>query len=114
MVRTAANYSAIKKHLFDRIHKTGEQVKNDLPNMLRTAIQEEIWLQFRKDDGTAFSGLVEWLHYTWPAGVSLGRGAAALTYEELMKLCEGHPDVYRVLAEQAPNRGRGKPSSRSG
>jgi hypothetical protein len=37
----------------------------------------------------------------------MGQGQHAITSEEALKLTEGAPDVHRVLAENAPNRGRG-------
>jgi hypothetical protein len=52
---------AIRDHLFDRVHRTGEHAKNDLPNILKTAIREEAWRKFTKADGTSFNDLVEWL-----------------------------------------------------
>jgi hypothetical protein len=39
----------------------------------------------------------------------MGQGQHAITYEEALKLTEGAPDVHRVLAQHAPNRGRGRP-----
>jgi hypothetical protein len=53
------------------------------------------------------AALVEWLHYTFPYGVSMGRGRHAISYEDALKLTEGVPDFHRVLAENAPNLGRG-------
>ncbi len=38
---TAANYQAIRDHIFDRLHKTGHDIKNDFPNVLRAAIETE-------------------------------------------------------------------------
>jgi hypothetical protein len=97
-----ANYDAIRDHLFDRIHKTGEQIKNDFPNVLRTAIKEQAWKQFARADGTPFDNLVDWLHYQFPNGTSLGQGQHAITYEDALQLTEVAPDVHRVLAEKAP------------
>src|SRR5438309_2006676 len=51
---TQANYNAIRDHLFDRIHTTGEQVKNDFPNILRAAIETEAWKHFTNGDGKPF------------------------------------------------------------
>ena len=107
---TRANFEAIRDHLFDRIHKNGEQMKNDFPNILRTAIQAEAWTRFADSEGKPFQNLVEWLHYTFPNGASLGQGQHALTYEDALKLTEGAMDVHRVLAENAP---KGKPGPRS-
>ena len=104
---TRANYEAMRDHLFDRIHKNGEQLKNDFPNKLRTAIQAEAWKQFTDGEGRPFNNLVEWLHYTFPNGVSMGQGKHSISYDEALKLTEGATDVHRVLAQNAPHNGRG-------
>jgi hypothetical protein len=103
---TRANYEAIRDHLFDRIHRNGEELKNDFPNILRTAIETEAWKHFTDGDGKPFKNLVDWLHYTFPNGAGMGQGQHAITYEEALKLTEGAADVHRVLAQNAPNRGR--------
>lgn len=108
---TRANYDAIRDHLFDRIHKTGEVIKNDFPNTLRTAIEAEVWKQFTDFEGKPFANLVDWLHYTFPNGASMGQGQHAITYEEALKLTEGASDVHRVLAENAPKPKVGRPKS---
>ena len=103
---TRANYDAIRNHLFDRIHKNGEQMKNDFPNILRTAIREEVLKKFTGFDGKPFQNLVEWLHYEFPNGVAMGRGQHVITYEDALQLTEGATDVHSVLLENAP---KGKP-----
>ena len=55
---TQANYNAIRDHLFDRIHKTGEQVKNNFPNILRAAIETEAWKHFTDAEGKPFKKLL--------------------------------------------------------
>lgn len=101
------NHEVIRERLFERVHKTGEQVKNDLPNILLVAIEARTWEQFLRADGSHFVNLVDWMHYDGPDGIALGCSDSVLTYEDVMKLCEGVPEVYRVLAEQAPNGGKG-------
>jgi hypothetical protein len=99
---TRANYNAIRDHLFDRIHKNGEQLKNDFPNILRKAIEAEVWTHFVDSEGMPFENLVDWLHHSFPNGASMGQGQHSITYEEALKLTEGASDVHRVLAETAP------------
>jgi len=106
--RMNANYEAIRNHLFDRIHKTGEEMKNDLPNILRTAIQTEAWKHFHDAEGRPFENLVEWLAYTFPNGASLGQGKNAITYQDALQLCEQHPEVHRALASNAPKAKAGR------
>jgi hypothetical protein len=106
---TQDNYEAMRKHIFDRIHGGGEQMKNSFPNVLRRAIETKAWTRFSDVEGKPFTNLVDWLHYTIPNGASMGQGQHAITYEDALKLTEGVPDVHRVLAENAPNMGRGRP-----
>jgi hypothetical protein len=107
---TEANYKAIRDRLFDRIHTTGEQVKNDFPNILRTAITTEAWKHFADAEGKPFTNLVEWLHYTFPHGVGLGQGQHTISYDDALLLTKGAADVHKVLQENRPKLGRGRPS----
>ena len=107
-LRAKANYEAIRDHIFDRIHKTGEEVKNDFPNLLRGAIQTKAWKHFRDNDGKPFKNLVDWLTYSFPNGTSMGLGKNAITYDDAMKLTEGHPEVHKVLARNAPKAKAGR------
>lgn len=100
---TQANYDAIRSHLFNRIHRTGEEIKNDFPNILRMAIEEEAWRNFTRGDGTPFKDLVEWLHYSFPNGLSMGGGRHVISYEDALQLTKTTPDVHRVLLENRPN-----------
>ena len=97
---TQSNFEAIRDHVFDRIHETGEQLKNDLPNLLRTAIQTEIWKHFTDSDGKPFKGLVAWLHSPWPNGPGMGHGMHAVNYQDALQLTESASDVVRVLKSQ--------------
>lgn len=105
---TEDNYQAIRLHLFDRVHKTGEVVKNDFPNILRTAIETQAWKHFHDSDGKPFKNLVDWLHDSSPQGIGMGLGKNAITYEDALKLTEGHPEVHRALAKTAPKKKPGR------
>jgi hypothetical protein len=98
------NYNVIRDHLFDRIHKTGEQVKNDFPNLLRAAIETEAWRHFTDAEGKPFKNLVEWLHSTYPNGASMGQGKHAINYGEALKLTEAVSDVHRFLEHDSPSK----------
>ena len=84
-----ANYDAIRDHIFDCIHKTGEHAKNDFPNRFRTAIAGGSSTQFVDAEGKPFTNLVDWLHYTFPNGAGMGQGQHAISYEDALKLTEG-------------------------
>jgi hypothetical protein len=101
---TQENYNAIRDHLFDRIHKTGEEVKNHFPNLLRAAIEAEAWKHFTNAEGKPFKNLVEWLHYTYPNGASMGQGRHAISYDEALVLTDSISDVNRVLKQDKPSK----------
>jgi hypothetical protein len=104
---TQQNFEAIRNQLFDRIHKTGEEMKNDFPNKLRRAIETEAWRHFSDLEGKPFTNLVDWLAYTFPNGASMGEGKNAITYQEAIDLCKEHPEVQTALRTNAPNSGHG-------
>jgi hypothetical protein len=104
---TQKNYEAIRDHIFERISSTGQQIKLDFPNTLRFAIEHQAWKHFTTVEGKPFANLVEWLHYTFPHGTSMGHMRHDITYEDAIKLTDGAPDVQRVLLENAPNNGHG-------
>src|SRR5688572_28195421 len=96
-----ANYEVIRDLLFDRIHETGEKVKNHFPNLLRSAIKSEAWKHFSDSQGKPFKTLVSWLHSPWPNGPAMGNGIHAVTFQDALTLTEAAPDVRRVLQSQA-------------
>jgi hypothetical protein len=96
------NYAAIRDRLFDRFHRGGEQLKNDLPNILRTAIVTEAWKAFRDPNGRAFENLVEWLMASYPIGPAMGGGRHVISYNDALQLCADASDVRRVLAAHPP------------
>lgn len=107
---TDANCQVIRDRLFKRIWRTGEEAKNDFPNILRTAIKAEAWKRFQDSEGRPFPNLVAWLTHSFPLGLGMGQDRHTITYEDALKLTEGAPDVHRVLAENAP---KGKPGRKA-
>ena len=100
------DFEQLQERIFRRIHRTGEEVKNDLPNALRMAIETKAWAHFiSPETGKPFESLQEWLHHDLPQGVAMGMGRHAITYRDAMELCrEVAPDVHHVLKENAPKR----------
>lgn len=110
MVVDGVNLESVKTRLFKRFHRTGEEMKLDLPNILKLVIDVEGWKYFTDAQGQPYKDLCSWLHAPWPVGPWLDtESRVGLTYDDVMKLCEGHPEVYRILADQSPNQGRGRP-----
>jgi hypothetical protein len=103
---TQNNYNAIRDNLFDFLHTKGQEMKNEFPVALRWAIKNEAWRHFTDLSGKPFTNMVDWLHYMWPHGTSMGKGEHTLTYEDALKLTEKVSDVHTILLRHAP---KGKP-----
>src|SRR5262245_47963575 len=88
------------KILFRLIHRTGEEVKNHLPNMLRHAIEDEAWRHFRDAEGKPFTNLLDWLAAPWPNGCDLGLNRFVMDIDDLICLSRDHPEVHRALVEE--------------
>jgi hypothetical protein len=102
--------NAVNK-IFDRVHRTGEEVKNDLPNWVQRAVDNETWRQsVNPATGKPFASVGEWLVASWPLGPGMGHGEFAITYDEFILLCENRPNLKRLLVESRPKRREGRPT----
>jgi len=98
------------ENIFDRAHKTGEELKNDLPNLIRRAIEAKVWeSRFSPATGKPFENVGQWLVAGYPLGPSLGDTRFAITYDETIVLCSQHPDVKDLLVTHRPVRSKGRP-----
>jgi hypothetical protein len=97
------NYKELQKRLFRRIHYTGEEIKNDFPNILRICVQNKAWTQFTKADGTTFKDLGEWLVYQFPNGVSMGSDRNSVSYEDALQLCKNDRELHGLLVQCRPS-----------
>jgi len=99
-------------NIFDRAHKTGEEIKNDLPNLIRRAIEAKVWeSRFSPATGKPFENVGQWLVAGYPLGPSLGDTRFAITYDETIVLCSQHPDVKDLLVTHRPVRSKGRPKT---
>lgn len=99
--------NAVNK-IFDRVHRTGEEVKNDLPNWVERAVENETWKQsINPATGKEFASVGEWLVASWPLGPGMGHGEFAITYDEFILLCENRPKLKQLLVESRPKRKHG-------
>jgi hypothetical protein len=102
--------NAVNK-IFDRVHRTGEEVKNDLPNWVQRAVDNETWRQsVNPATGKPFATVGEWLVASWPLGPGMGQGEFAITYDEFIVLCENRPNLKKLLVESRPKRREGRPT----
>jgi len=102
--------NAVNK-IFDRVHRTGEEVKNDLPNWVERAVENKTWQQsINPATGEHFATVGEWLVASWPLGPGMGQGKHAITYDEFIVLCENRPNLKKLLIESRPKRREGRPT----
>ena len=99
----SVNYDVIKDRLFKRISRTGEEIKNDFPNVLRDAIKHKIWQHYTKADGTKFNNLGEWLTYSFPNGCSMGGQSYFISYEDALQLTSGYRELHGLLVKHRPS-----------
>lgn len=91
--------------IFDRVHRTGEEIKNDLPNWVERAVKHQTWKKSTNPStGKPFDTVGEWLVASWPLGPGMGVGKHAITYDEFILLCENRPSLKKLLVESRPKR----------
>jgi hypothetical protein len=96
--------NAVNK-IFDRVHRTGEEVKNDLPNWVQRAVDNETWRKsINPTTGKPFDTVGEWLVASWPLGPGMGSSEFSITYDEFIVLCEKRPALKKLLVESRPKR----------
>jgi hypothetical protein len=102
------NHENAKKKIFDRVHRTGEELKNDLPNWVNRVVENETWKKsLNPSTGKPYANVGEWLTASWPMGPGMGQGKHAITYDEFIVLCENRPTLKKLLVESRPRGKRG-------
>lgn len=97
-----------KSRIFDRVHRTGEQVKNDLPKWVDRVVKSEAWKKALDASGKPFATVGDWLVSNYPLGPGVGQGRYTIKYEELISLCEDNfPELMKLLKDSRPKRKRG-------
>lgn len=94
--------------IFDRVHRTGEEIKNDLPNWIERVVSENAWKQ-AIDPATSkpFLDIGQWLIANYPYGPGMGHGRYAIKYDELIALCDDRPTLKDLLVKHRPKGKRG-------
>lgn len=97
-----------KSRIFDRVHRTGEQVKNDLPKWVDRVVKSEAWKKALDASGKPFATVGDWLVSNYPLGPGVGQGRYTIKYEELISLCEDNfPELMKLLKDSRPKRKNG-------
>lgn len=99
---------AVTNKVFDRVHRTGEEIKNDLPNWVERFVEAEGWTHvIDPATGKPFENVGQWLVANYPNGPGMGDGRFAIGYDEFIALCDDRPKLKKLLKENRPKRGRG-------
>lgn len=94
--------------IFDRVHRTGEEIKNDLPNWVERFIKAKGWTKIvDPSTGRPFENVGKWLVANYPLGPGMGQGRYAITYDEFIALCEDRPKLKDMLIQHRPKGKRG-------
>jgi hypothetical protein len=94
--------------IFSRVHRGGEEMKNDLPNNVERFIDAEGWnLVINPATGKAFENVGQWLVANYPLGPGMGVGRFSITYDEFIVLCEDRPKLKDMLIRFRPKGKRG-------
>lgn len=104
----SVNFKVLQERLFNRVHRTGEEIKNDFPNILRECVKAKAWEHFKRADGTKFKTLGEWLVYAFPNGVSMGDTKDSISYEDALQLCKHDRELHGMLVKHRPSKTGGK------
>lgn len=96
--------------IFHRVHRTGEELKNDLPNLIGRAVEAEIWKQtINPSTGKPFENVGQWLVANYPLGPAVGNGRFAIDYDDCITLCKNRPETKDLLVRHRPKRKNGRP-----
>lgn len=105
------NLDNTRNRIFHRVHRTGEEIKNDLPNLIERVVESEAWKGVTNPSTMKpFQSVGEWLVANYPLGPGVGQGQYAIKYEELILLCESRTELCKLLKDNRPARKNGRPT----
>lgn len=94
--------------IFDRVHRTGEEIKNDLPNWVERFIKAKGWEKvIDPSTGKPFDNVGQWLVANYPYGPGMGNGRYSIHYDEFIALCDDRPILKDMLIKHRPKGKRG-------
>jgi hypothetical protein len=95
--------STFTDRIFHRVHRTGEEIKNDLPNLIERSIEQEAWKDaVNPATGKPFANAGEWLVARYPLGPGVGHGRFAITYDDCIRLSDDRPKLKDLLVRHRP------------
>jgi hypothetical protein len=99
---------AATNKIFDRVHRTGEEIKNDLPNWVERFVEGKGWSKVI-DPSTSkpFENVGQWLVASYPLGPGMGQGRYSISYDEFIVLCDDRPKLKDLLVKHRPKGKRG-------
>ena len=96
---------AATNKIFDRVHRTGEEIKNDLPNWVERFVEAKGWTKVVDPaTGKPFDNVGQWLVANYPLGPGMGQGRYAISYDEFIALCDDRPKLKDLLVKHRPKR----------
>lgn len=99
---------AATNKIFDRVHRTGEEIKNDLPNWVERFVDEKGWSKVvDPSTGKPFENVGQWLVASYPLGPGMGQGRYSISYDEFIVLCDDRPKLKDLLVQHRPKGKRG-------
>lgn len=99
---------AATNKIFDRVHRTGEEIKNDLPNWVERFVEEKGWSKVvDPSTGKPFENVGQWLVASYPLGPGMGQGRYSISYDEFIVLCDDRPKLKDLLVKHRPKGKRG-------
>lgn len=99
---------AATNKIFDRVHRTGEEIKNDLPNWVERFVEEKGWSKVvDPSTGKPFENVGQWLVASYPLGPGMGQGRYSISYDEFIVLCDDRPKLKDLLVQHRPKGKRG-------
>jgi hypothetical protein len=102
------NLDNTRNRIFHRVHRTGEEIKNDLPNLIERVVDSGAWSEVvNPSTMKPFQSVGEWLVANYPLGPGVGQGQYAIKYEELILLCESRTELCKLLKDNRPARKNG-------
>ena len=102
--------STFTDRIFHRVHRTGEEIKNDLPNLIERAIEREEWKHaVNPATGKPFENAGQWLVARYPLGPGVGHGRFAITYDDCIRLSDDRPKLKDLLVRHRPKSKGGRP-----